>query len=312
MHPVETPILIIEAARSGSKALAPAIRRHPEIAYLREPNYIWKYRNARIGHDMIPPERATPEICAEIRRRFGEHLAASGKTRLCEKTPANSLRLPFVTKVFPDARIVHLYRDGRDVALSARKMWHGENSDLERKEFGIQLSVWKYTRKRIKDIPLRDLPFYLGKGFGFIRTHLGIGPPALWGPQFPGMKDLVGQYSLLEICALQWRWSVESILNFLAASEGRVQYLPVQYEALCADPKTHLERVFDFVELPLPDNFEEMVAHVRGGNAGKWAHRMTPEEQDAVHRLIGHTLQQLGYKVPACDVSETLMNQHSG
>ena len=44
-----------------------------------------------------------------------------GKTRWADKTPLYAMSLDFVTEVFPDAQIVHLIRDGRDVVVSHRK-----------------------------------------------------------------------------------------------------------------------------------------------------------------------------------------------
>ena len=38
---------------------------------------------------------------------------------MVEKTCANTLRLPFVDKVLPEARYLHIVRDGVDVVASA-------------------------------------------------------------------------------------------------------------------------------------------------------------------------------------------------
>jgi hypothetical protein len=46
--------------------------------------------------------------------------AASGKPRWAEKTPRNVLNLRWIFDRFPEARFVHLLRDGRDVACSLR------------------------------------------------------------------------------------------------------------------------------------------------------------------------------------------------
>ena len=41
-----------------------------------------------------------------------------GKARWGDKTPRYVESIPFISGLFPDARFVHLVRDGRDVALS--------------------------------------------------------------------------------------------------------------------------------------------------------------------------------------------------
>jgi hypothetical protein len=74
---------------------------------------------------MIPASRATEPVRAHIRRKFNQMRIAQGKPRFCEKTPANEMRLPFVLEVFPDAKLIHVVRDGRQVAVSARRKFCG-------------------------------------------------------------------------------------------------------------------------------------------------------------------------------------------
>lgn len=53
-----------------------------------------------------------------IRRVFLLYAEAHGKTRIGDKTPWFVLHIPLLADLFPDARFVHLVRDGRNVALS--------------------------------------------------------------------------------------------------------------------------------------------------------------------------------------------------
>ncbi len=46
-----------------------------------------------------------------------------GKTRWGDKTPAYALHMDSIETVLPEARFIHIIRDGRDVALSLRQMW---------------------------------------------------------------------------------------------------------------------------------------------------------------------------------------------
>ncbi len=56
-----------------------------------------------------------PEAMREV---FGMYAERHGKTRYAEKTPMNVIHIPFLARAFPEARFIHLIRDGRDVALS--------------------------------------------------------------------------------------------------------------------------------------------------------------------------------------------------
>src|ERR1700741_2758688 len=51
------------------------------------------------------------------------HLYRRAPLRLVEKTPANSLRIPLVASLFPDARFIHIVRRGEDVVSSLMEGW---------------------------------------------------------------------------------------------------------------------------------------------------------------------------------------------
>lgn len=59
---------------------------------------------------MIPASRATPAVRAYIRSKFAQYCRDRGKTRLCEKSPANTMRLPFVLEVLSGAKVIHIIR----------------------------------------------------------------------------------------------------------------------------------------------------------------------------------------------------------
>jgi hypothetical protein len=62
-----------------------------------------------------PPPASFP---AAIRRLYGRVAALQQKTRYADKTPMHVLHLRRLGRLFPEARFVHIIRDGRDVALS--------------------------------------------------------------------------------------------------------------------------------------------------------------------------------------------------
>lgn len=53
-----------------------------------------------------------------IREVFALYASVNEKQRYAEKTPMNVIHIPFLARMFPESRFIHLIRDGRDVALS--------------------------------------------------------------------------------------------------------------------------------------------------------------------------------------------------
>ena len=72
-----------------------------------------------VDHDAIRARvRATPvpDLAEAIRRVFETYAASRGLTRYADKTPHYTSYVPLLAALFPEARFVHLVRDGRDVA----------------------------------------------------------------------------------------------------------------------------------------------------------------------------------------------------
>ncbi len=76
-----------------------------------------------------------------IDRFFDAYAGNHGATRWVEKSPANVTRLGFLFEHFPQAKFVHLIRDGRDVACSLRK-WSVQISRHEASGIEECIKLW--------------------------------------------------------------------------------------------------------------------------------------------------------------------------
>ena len=89
-------------------------------------------------------EKARPETyAAAVRAVFAAYAAREGKTLYGDKTPGSVTQIELLAELFPEAKFVHIIRDGRAVALSF----------LERPEWGPKTmaeaaSYWKNRLRR--------------------------------------------------------------------------------------------------------------------------------------------------------------------
>jgi hypothetical protein len=140
---------IIGVGRSGTTLLRAILDTHPDMAIPGESHFIpvmvkdrrqyeslRGFRTDRFLEDLgryhwfrrweLPMERVTASLqleppmtlAAAIRRLYQLYAQKQGKARYGDKTPAYVHHMPTLAVLFPEARFVHLVRDGRDVALS--------------------------------------------------------------------------------------------------------------------------------------------------------------------------------------------------
>lgn len=95
-----------------------------------------------------------PSIPAALEAVTAQYMAARGKVRWVEKTPDHLLYLEAIRRHFPDAPIVRILRDPRDVAVSLMKVPWGARSFLE------GLLFWERMDAASRDFFLSDRHSY--------------------------------------------------------------------------------------------------------------------------------------------------------
>jgi len=280
-NPGKAPIVIVGAGRSGTKLLRGILVSHPDtVCFPREINYIWRYGNAGYPTDELLLEHARPTVVRYIRNRIASLSLRNGGARVVEKTCANSLRVDFCHRVVPDAFFIHLVRDGRAVAESARRRWQA----------GPELG---YLLEKARWVPPSDVPYY---ALRYLRHQVGRLRSAeraqsSWGPRFTGLDSLVENLTLIEVCGLQWRACVQAAdaaLRRLPSS----QCITVRYEDLVADPMPVVRELLDRAGLAFVAECGTYVhSQVQGGNLSKWRERLSQEE---LRLLLPHISSELG------------------
>ena len=191
---------------------------------------------------------------------------------------------PYLRQLDGKMQIVHLVRDGRDVAASARRMWQKP------------MEVRRLLPKLVA-FPVSALPDYAVR---YARAYLRrlVDPEhrvESWGPRFSGIDDLARSVSLVELCGLQWQRCLERAEEQLAGLPPS-DVLEVRYEQLVREPEDTLARIMAFLELELTSQVRRYAREqVTTANVGKWRGQLDPGEQESLVSQIGPTLQRLGY-----------------
>ncbi len=143
------PVLVLGVRRSGTTLLRVMLDRHPELAVPDESYFIPQLGERHRGpidvDSFLDDLRRLPtlrewgvpleEVAARLRPGmapgeavgavFETYAALRGKPRWGDKTPLYMQYLDLLEGLFPDARYVHLIRDGRDAAVSFLDMPEG-------------------------------------------------------------------------------------------------------------------------------------------------------------------------------------------
>lgn len=285
------PVIIIGAGRSGTNALRNAMTTLPQLRTwpCDEINAIWRHGNIAFPDDEMTASEAKPNVRKFIRSAFCSFWRSAGQPHyVVEKTCANSLRVEFVHAVLPEARFIHIVREGSDVISSAALRWQGR----------LEVPGLAYYRTKLRYVPLPDLPFY---GWAFLRNRLHLvfskaKRYSIWGPRFRGMTANSSE-PIEEVCALQWHHCVtkaEAALQKLP--EG--QAITIRYEDFTSDPASTLATILSFLGTNASENdIASAVSDVRRSSTGKGAPvltRLKPQTRvqiEANNRYFGYGLQ---------------------
>jgi hypothetical protein len=77
-------------------------------------------------------------IAEGVRLFYRLYAARFGKPRWGDKTPLYAHHLRAIERLLPEARFIHLVRDGRDAAVSLRERWFSPGRDI-----AIQAAFWR-------------------------------------------------------------------------------------------------------------------------------------------------------------------------
>lgn len=277
-----SPIIILGAARSGTKFLRSVLASGKGVAAVPyDVNYVWRYGAETAPDDRLDPANLTARQSDFIRRTLPSLAGMKRQDVLIEKTVSNSLRVPYLAAVFPNARFVHLLRDGRDVTESAMRLWRAPPD-------------WNGLFEKLHSMPLANLGYVGWFGWNFFKGLVaGRKGGKVWGPRYPGIDEDEQTLSLAETCALQWRHCVETaVADLRNIPQERVFQL--RYEDLVAND-TAIRNLVRLLDLPDPDaTLAAWTAQLEAPGVAKWR-KMPDPDRAAMLAVTTPLLTELGY-----------------
>jgi hypothetical protein len=174
------PIVVYGAARSGTTYLIQILNRHPEVFISNETRiFVWLHQSLKVlpqQESIFYRERELflgylretyPELVRNFYRRLApEQVRWWGDKNPHYVSPENRGCLETILELFPEARFIHIIRDGRDVVMSGLR---GRWRDFERVHymwkshvdigwgFGRSLPADRYFELRYEDLVADDV-----------------------------------------------------------------------------------------------------------------------------------------------------------
>ena len=273
------PIFVLGCSRSGTTVTFETLAAAPGLLHFDfEIPQLWNGLSGPLNNgwhsEAASAEHARPEHRDAAFRFFFQRLGAG---QVLDKTCINTLRVPYLHKLFPKARFVFIHRDGRDNISSMMDGWRQGRTDGG---FGLSQFFGPSPEPvAIEHGEFREWHFFLP----------------------PGWRDY-NHASLEEVCAYQWLTA-----NRLALDAARdvppEQWIQIRYEDLLDRPVEVFRDAFTGLGIPFDAALEARCASldrrptsiVSGPpKRDKWRDRH-PEAIARILDRIRPMMDQLGY-----------------
>jgi len=209
---------------------------------------------------VLDETHADPALERYLRATIRKHLRYFRARRFLNKNPDNSVRLRYLNRLFPDARFLHIVRDGRAVCASLLK---------------FRAAAAAY--------------------FGPQHRHATSGVKV---PDWPRIAT-VWDTDPVRSVGLLWR-DVMAIVERDRQAIPADRFVEVRYEDFVADPQAHLRRIAERCDLrwdgPAQRRLGAPAARLALGERNDaWKRRFDAADLECLMPIIGPTLRRYGY-----------------
>ncbi|MBK7644987.1 MAG: sulfotransferase [Planctomycetes bacterium] len=209
--PLHAPILCVGSPNSGTTILGDALGSHPEVENRSEARVLWDPKfHSREGDTFRDASDARGRDRRRLRGNFAWYQRITGAKVVLNKHPENTLRIHYLMRIFPEALLIHIVRDGRAAVCSN---FTSASKKAERaRPFG------GYMRPRgwreLLDRPLLEQLAWMWNDSVLYASTEG----ARYGAQFLELRYEELETQMPAIAERVWRWAgLEVLPEHLAA-----------------------------------------------------------------------------------------------
>jgi hypothetical protein len=269
----ERPIFVIGCPRSGTSVLLQALLRSPELRSIQSEGHIlWDAHHHPRDRGWDSDALGAHDVGERERRYIHTAIQLFVRDRtFVDKTPENSLRIPYLNELFADARYVFLRRRAADNVNSLIEGWRARP---------------RFVKYRLPE-PLEWIEPLDGRFWSFVLV--------------PGWREL-RHAQLEEICAAQYVACNETVLEARAGIDEE-RWVDLSYEELVASPVEELRALFARLELDFVHEAERFAADLPRASGptaltparpDKWREQ-NAREIERILPVVAKTELKLGY-----------------
>ena len=298
-------VFIVGSPRSGTTIFGEMLDRHPRLSQWYEPYFVWDRYFRLKPHDERTAGDATVRVKNQIFKDFDRYRKHKKCSALIDKSPRNSLKIPFILQIFPQARFIHLLRDGRDVTLSIHKEWQRRRSIVQDPDQRGRFNYFRALKVLNRFLTRQTFMQDRWRAFWFethghlvnktrqlnrLRWEGHIG----WGPRFKNWQEVYARTSLLQFNAHQWK----ACVNHIQRDWDRIPHqnrMTIRYEDLISSPEIKTNEILDFIGVPTSREYIASLPELKAGNFNKWRTEFTRDQLNQIEPVLTPQLLELGY-----------------
>jgi hypothetical protein len=281
---LDRPVIVSGTPRSGKSCVWRLLRESREFVAVEEPLLTWD-AGIVAPDDRRTADMVTDKIAQRIRRDCLTCVSSAGKKRYMDNLSHHSLRIGFVHRIIPEAKIIHVIREATDIMPELLFGW--TNRDTIRGALG----------RRRRNLNLRALPSHVAR---FLRNYFSSRVSSrrvTWGPRVPGQAEFASSHEVAEIAAYQWSSMVCIALDDLALLPQH-SVLEVRYDELVTRPREISARIAKFAEAA---DVDSVVSYAQANLRSDYVHHepcrreLTDAQWEAVAPITRPVQERLGY-----------------